>query len=335
MQNERNPGYTAPPADADLLKSPQSAGAPAVASPLFNFTPAKTLVFAAGLLLVLYALWPLLRPLWTPASHGALPGGENQPASQVSAGVAPGGISGEAVLERITPGSAAAVQAESLTPPTRGLSEEDSAPPLPGLLMPPPPTLDNVSYTGPSQNSAELAKETSGDRADCKTGDMFKCLRLGWRYNTGYGVKKNIVRGFTLINKACAGGVAEACTSQGILQSTGHGTAKNESAAVALFDKACAAGDMYGCTMLGSNYIDGAYVPQDISRGLGLFAKACDAKLAQACSLLGTIYAEGKLAPRDTAAADLLLGKACGLQNKNACQLQQQLEAHAAAEKKF
>lgn len=311
MQNENNPGYTAPPAGA-------------AATPSFNFTYTKVLGFAAGLLLVLYVLWPAVQPLWTSARRGPLDGGEAQPVSQAPEGAAP---------ERIAPGSAVAVQTESLTPPAGGLREEDIAPPLPGLLMAPPPTLENVAYTGPAQSPAELAKETSGDRAGCKTGDMLKCLRLGWRYTVGYGVKKNGEHGFSLINRACAGGVAEACTSQGIMQSTGHGTAKNESAAAALFDKACAAGDMYGCTMLAGNYIDGAYVPQDIPRGLGLFAKACDAKLGQACSFLGMIYAEGKLAPRDDAQAELLLGKACGLNNKNACQLQQQLQARAAAEK--
>jgi len=334
MQNERNPGYTAPPADADLLNAARSANAPAVRSPLFNFTPAKALVFAAGLLLALYAFWPALQPLWT-ARRDPLPGDEPRPAGQAQEGGAAGEVSGETAPERPAPGAAAAVQAESLIQPTGGLPEEGGAPPLPGLLLPPGPTLENLSYTGPAESPAEVAKETSGDKAACKTGDMFKCLRLGLRYDTGYGVKKDIERGFTLINKACAGGVAEACTTQGIMQLSGHGTAKNEGAAVALFAKACAAGDMYGCSMLGSNYIDGGNVPQDIPRGLGLFAKACDAKLAKACAFLGMVYAEGKIAPRDPAQAGLLLGKACELNDKDACQLQQQLEAHAAAEKKF
>lgn len=320
MQNENNPEYTALPAGADPFKAPRETGSRAGASPPFNFMPAKTLGFAAALLLALYAFWPALQPLWAPARRAPLPGGEVPPLSQASAAGAP---------EHAAP---AAVQPENLTPPGGGLREENIAPPLPGLLVAPGPTLENLAYTGPAQSPSSLAKETSEDRADCGTGDMFKCMRLGWRYIAGHGVKKDAERGFTLINRACAGGIAEACTSQGIMQLTGHGTAQDVAAAVALFEKACGAGDMYGCTMQASGYLGENNTPAEISRGLGLLGKACDAKLAQACSLLGTIYAEGKLAPRDPAAADLLLGKACGLRNKNACQLRQQLQSHAAAE---
>jgi len=326
MQNERNPGYTEPPAGADLLKAQRRADAGTVTAPPSVFSPVKVLGFAAGLLLVLYALWP--------ASRSPRPGGETRTVSQAPAGGAETVISGEAAPERIAPGSASGVQTENLTPPSGGLREEDDAPPLPGLLIPPPPTLETLSYTGPAQSPALIAKETSKDRADCKRGDMLKCMRLGMRYIAGRGVKKDAERGFSLINKACAGGVAEACTSQGIMQLTGYGTDQDAPAALALFDKACGAGDMYGCSMLGSNYIDGTYVKADIPRGLGLFAKACDAKLAKACYFLGLIYAEGKLVPRDAAQADLLLGKACGLNDKNSCQLQQQLQTLIIREKK-
>lgn len=328
MQNDGNPGYTALPAGDDLLKEP---GARAAAVPPFKFTSAKALGSAAGLLLVLYVLWPAVQPLWAPARRGQLPAGGNQSAGQASAGAAPEQTSGEAAPERAAP--AAAVQPENPIMPGAGAQEEDIVPPRPGLLMAPPPTLANVSYTGPASSPAALTKETSEDRAGCEAGDMFQCLRLGWRYVAGHGVKRDPERGFALINRACAGGIAEACTSQGIMQLSGHGTAKDEASAVALFDKACAAGDMYGCTMQASGYLGENSTPADISRGLGLLGKACDAKLAQACLFLGTIYAEGKLAPRNPAAAGQLLGKACGLNNKNACQLQQQLQTNSAAEK--
>jgi hypothetical protein len=308
MQNERNPGYTAPPA----------ADSRAVTAPPSKFLSAKALVFAAGLLLVLYVLWPAVQPLWTRVRRSPLPGGETRPAGQASAG----GGSGETVPERAAP---AAVQAESLTLPGGGLREEDGAPPRPGLLMPPAPTLANVAYAGPAPGADALARETSGDRSACESGDMFKCLRMGMRYVAGHGAERNAERGFALINKACAGGIAEACTTQGIMQMSGHGTARDEAAAFELFEKACAAGDMYGCTMQASGYLGDKNTPAEISLGLGLLVKACDAKLPQACSYLGTIYAEGKLAKRDPAAADRLLGRACDLGDKNACQLRQQL----------
>lgn len=228
MQNERDPGYTALPAD-DRLAAPGAAPR-AVTAPPFNFTSPKALGSAAGLLLVLYVLWPAVQPLWSPSRRAQLPPGET-PASQAAAGAAP---------EPLAPGSAAAVP-ESLTPPAAGLQEEDIAPPRPGLLMAPPPTLANVAYTGPAQNPAAIIEETAEDSAGCEAADMFKCLRLGWRYVAGHGVGKDAERGFSLINRACAGGVAEACTSQGLMQFSGYGTAQDAPAAVALFDKACAA----------------------------------------------------------------------------------------------
>ena len=311
-----------PPALTGRLKKAPGAAAGAGTTQSFKFTSAGTLGLAAGLLLALYAFWPALQPLWAPARRGTPPAGETPPVSQA-----------EAAPERTAPEASAGVPVESVIPPGGGVREESSAPPLPGLLMAPPPSLAELKYTGHQKDPAELAKDTAGSRVDCGKGDMFECLRLGWQYNTGYGVKKDIERGFSLINKACAGGVAEACTSQGIMQMSGHGTAQDETAAFALFDKACAAGDMYGCTMLASRYLGDESTPAEISRGLGLLGKACDAKVAVACSFLGTIYAEGRLAPRNAAEADRLLGKACGLQNKIACQLHQQLRSRAAAEK--
>ena len=311
MQNEeRDPEYGAPP-PADPRAGP---------APRFNLSPALALRFAAGSLLAALALsllWQAgLLPGTAAKDRGPLPAGEAPPGSQTPAAGLP---------ERASPGSAGEVQADSLTPLSGGLREEDITPPLPGLLVPRPPTLGTISYTGHPLSPEALAKETSEDRAGCEAGDIFKCLRLGARYLAGHGVERDDKRAFSLINRACAGGVAEACTTQGIMQLAGHGTAQDGPAAVALFDKACGAGDMYGCTMLGSSCLDGKYIPADIPRGLGLMQKACDAKLGQACSLLGMFYAEGKFAPRDPAAAERLLGEACELKQKNACQLQQQL----------
>lgn len=313
MNPENGPEYTPPPA-GPLAERP-SPVAPA-ASPL-NFTPAKALGFAAALLLVLYAFWPALQPLL--ARPRRAPAAAETPAS------AAGAVNGEGV-----PAAPAPVQAGGLTAPEGGLDRENIVPPRPGLLVAPPTPIDKISYTGPAPSPADLDKDTSEDRAGCDAGDMFKCLRLGFRYIAGHGVKRDAARGFTLLNKACAGGIAEACTSQGMMQLTGNGTARDEAAAFALFEKACGAGDQYGCTMLASGYLGETNTPAEISRSLGLLGKACEGKIAQACTLLGSIYAEGKLAPRDAGAAARLLGKGCGLNDKNACQLRQQLEANAA-----
>lgn len=320
MQNEeRNPEYIASPG-ADPRAIPGSRSN--------NLYPAAALRFAAGLLLAAIALallWQAgLLPV-TRVGRGPLPGGDVTPGGQASAAGLP---------ERAPSGSAAGVQAESLTPPGGSAREESLAPPAPGLLMPPPATLDTVSYTGNPLSPGELAKETAEDKAGCEAGDMFKCLRLGGRYVAAHGVERDAERGFSFINKACAGGIAEACTTQGIMQLSGHGTAQDVPAGIALCDKACGAGDMFGCSMLAGIYLEGKYAPADIPRALGLLRKACDAKLAVSCSLLGMIYAEGKGVPRDPAMAERLLGEACGLNDKNACQLQQQLAQVRAAAKK-
>ncbi|OGS10800.1 MAG: hypothetical protein A2234_02360 [Elusimicrobia bacterium RIFOXYA2_FULL_58_8] len=313
MQNEESdPRYTVPPDGPDRLTAPPGADSRTAAT--FNLTAIPAPFLAAGLLLVtivLYLFWPAARPPETAVSSQASSNSQPKPPAPVSG-------------DELQPGN--------LTPPVVGLMEESLAPPLPGLLMP-QLTLESVSYTGPDPGAEALDKETEEDRAGCNTGDMLKCMRLGGRYFAGHGVERNPERAFPLINKACAGGIAEACTMQGVMQTSGYGTALNIPAGIKLYHKTCGAGDMMGCTMLGITYLDGKYVPQDVPRGLELIQKACYARIAAACSALGMLYAKGNGVPLDTAEAERLLNLACGLNEKNACQLyRQQVQLRLAAE---
>ncbi|MCX5793574.1 MAG: hypothetical protein NTY45_15345 [Elusimicrobia bacterium] len=317
MPNEdNNPEYGAPPPAGGSLTEPRGAAPRA----------APGLRLAVCLLLGAAALY-LFRPAGLPPGTAAVrvppPGEGSAPGVQVPPG-AP---------ERAAPLAAGGIQAESLTPPRGVPPEENFAPPAAGLLVPLRPFDPGALLEKPAETYqlAALAKETAEDRAGCKAGDMFKCLRLGGRYYAGHGVAKDDERAFSLINKACAGGVAEACTTQGFMQTLGHGTAQDVPAGIALYEKACSAGDMFGCSLLGSVYLEGRFAPADPPRAVGLFRKACGAKVAVACSVLGMLYSEGRGVPRDPAEAERLLGIACELNDKNSCQLREQLVNSRAA----
>ncbi|HBA62098.1 MAG TPA: hypothetical protein DCZ92_15040 [Elusimicrobia bacterium] len=305
-----NPEYAPPPQGA----APRAAQASQTNFQTIALILAAFLLLAA---LALYLLWRSVLQPWLQARNGGPLAGEELAAVSRAAQ--------ESAPLPVPPDYGAGAPGGHLTPANGTGQEEDLAPPAPGLLMA-PVSLNTVSYTGPALAPAALRKEVAEDRAGCKAGDMFKCLRLGGRYLAGHGVERDAGRAFPLINKACAGGIAEACTTQGILQMSGHGTAQDIPAGIALCDKACAAGDMYGCSMLGGLYLEGTYMPADPARAVKLLDTACSAKLGAACMLLGTLYAEGKGGlPPDPAKAEQLLDEACGLNEKNACQLHQQL----------
>lgn len=280
-------------------------------APSSAVSPSAALTIAACLVLVLCALYFFRRT----AAQPELPLAAEGPAPAADVPAAP---------VQTAPEYSGGAPTDHLTGATGLAQEENIRPPATGLLVA-PSSLETITYNGPAPAPEVIAKDTAEDKAGCKAGDMFKCLRLGGRYMSGYGVERDGVRAFGLINRACAGGIAEACTAQGIMQMSGYGTPKDPAAGLALQEKTCASGDMLGCTALGSLYIDGVLVPADIPRGMGYISKACDAKLGVGCLTLGLLFNDGKAVPRDPAQAEYLLGRACELGEKKGCLLQQQL----------
>ncbi len=76
---------------------------------------------------------------------------------------------------------------------------------------------------------------------------MWGCNYLGWMYEYGKGVDKNLTKAVELYKKACKGKYYYACINLGFLYRDGRGVEKNSFKALELFKRACKHGSKKGC----------------------------------------------------------------------------------------
>lgn len=80
---------------------------------------------------------------------------------------------------------------------------------------------------------------------------------------------------FTIFQRACDAGSANACGRQGLMYAEGHGIAKDYFRALLLYTKACDGGDAGDCSNLGQFYRLGKGVQKDKERARQLYSKGC------------------------------------------------------------
>ena len=133
--------------------------------------------------------------------------------------------------------------------------------------------------------------------------------------------------------QACDGGNALACTNLGYMYEHGEGVAKDLEAGLRLFRKgcdgsACTGPNNLGCVNLGRAYRDGIGTPVDAVRAMGLFRDVCERTpvneqdgqtIHRSCSLAGTIILFGKVPVRDVSRALSLLEKGCAAGDTFGC----------------
>jgi TPR repeat protein len=110
------------------------------------------------------------------------------------------------------------------------------------------------------------------------------CLHLGFRYETGTGVGKDLGHAKTLYEKACDSGEQGGCSNLGWLYFQGMGVAKDEAHAARLFQSACDARQPAACANIGEMYWRGNGVPHDGVRARALFKRACQLGDSKACA---------------------------------------------------
>lgn len=184
------------------------------------------------------------------------------------------------------------------------------------------------------------------DRA-CKLGNVKGCARLGHMVVVGtYGTIRDsdFTRkdGVSALEKACDGGVIDAChelidvvddkraaallaklceaSDKSSCDQMIKTTAANDpKAALALAEKRCDAGDFDQCGELGRTLLSGNDTTDaDPTRALALLTKACDAGEWRRCTDAGDALLDGTL-PADDARATGLLGKACDHGDGDGC----------------
>lgn len=217
----------------------------------------------------------------------------------------------------------------------------------------------------PGDSARDIA---SAHERECEEGNAQSCAYLGTMLLRGKGdVAADPPRALRLLERACDGRIAAACTALGKAHYFGVGVARDRSLGADGFDKACAARHPEGCALLAACLLNGEGRPQDaaravallertcpaeplacsflgsaLERGLGaardlaraaeLHRRSCEAGVAKGCLDLGSLHASGRGVPRDRAQAAAWFQKACATGNQVVCKSAQEAQRKMPAE---
>jgi ankyrin repeat protein len=132
----------------------------------------------------------------------------------------------------------------------------------------------------------EAERKFIAAQAGCDAGDSRACSALGWAYDNGEGVARDIHRAAELYATACTAGSTWACGNLGVDYATGSGVEKDLQRASELYTTACDGGAAVHCANLAAMYNTGRGVPKDPAKALALYRKACDGGENDACEEL-------------------------------------------------
>ena len=153
----------------------------------------------------------------------------------------------------------------------------------------------------------------------CDRGHAGSCGNLGWMYENGEGVKRDLSRAMALYRQACRGGDAVGCRGVGWLYENGLGVPVDLGRAAEQYTSACRDGDPLGCSNLGVMYRKGQGVARDERRAAQLYRRACDGGHPRGCVNLGFLHEKGMGVRRDEAAAARLYGRGCDGEKADGC----------------
>jgi TPR repeat protein len=158
--------------------------------------------------------------------------------------------------------------------------------------------------------SKDLEKAAELFQKAADKGNASAQHNLGWLYENGWGVSKDLGKAADLYRKAADKGTAHAQNNLGWLYQNGLGVTKNLTKAAELFRKAADQGFPRGQSNLGWLYENGWGVPKDLTKAAELFQKAADKEDASAQNNLGCLYENGLGVPKDLEKAAKLYQKA-------------------------
>ena len=142
-----------------------------------------------------------------------------------------------------------------------------------------------------------------------------KEANLGWDYQNGQGVPKDLRKAAELYQKAADKGNAFAQNQLGTLYQSGEGVPKDLRKAAELYQKAADQGGAMAQNNLGTLYQSGQGVPKDLGKATELYQKAADQGNAFAQNSLGVLYQSGEGVPKDLRKAAELYQKAADQEN--------------------
>jgi hypothetical protein len=157
----------------------------------------------------------------------------------------------------------------------------------------------------------------------CDAGDLARCAELGLRLLDGGG-REEIARAVPLLDRACKGRIASACSTLGHAYRRGVDVQKDHEKSLVYFRAGCEAGEgrVLACVGLADVYLDGLGTAMDRARAIEILEPACEGDVPLACSRLGLIHTRGMGVPDDEAHHRIgtkYYDKACRLGEAGAC----------------
>ncbi len=165
-----------------------------------------------------------------------------------------------------------------------------------GESTPPPLAVQEAVKQTPEQEFAELQKKATAGDATAQYG-------LGWMYDQGEGVPKDVAKAVEWYQKAAAQGNAKAQFTLGMRYHFGEGMPQDAAKALEWLQKGATQGDADAQNHLGRMYHRGQGVPKDDAKAVEWYQKAAAQGHAEAQYSLGSMYANGQGVPKDAAKA--------------------------------
>ena len=142
--------------------------------------------------------------------------------------------------------------------------------------------LGNILVNRENRSQQDLSTAFTYYERACKGGLPEACANLGAMYEEGWSVPVDLAKAREYYQRTCSERTAVGCTDLGYLYEYGRGVAKDYNVARRAYERACEASDK-GCNELGCLYSAGHGVVRDVKRAAALYSRACDARLGQGC----------------------------------------------------
>ncbi|MCD8338617.1 MAG: sel1 repeat family protein, partial [Burkholderiales bacterium] len=163
------------------------------------------------------------------------------------------------------------------------------------------------------------AGEIENLQTKCQQNDGKACVNLGFKFQTGNGVKESLQKAVEYYVKGCKLKSGQGCLNLGIMYANGRDVEQSYPKAVEYFTKSCELKSGQGCLNLGTMYLTGQGVQQNYSKGINYFTKSCDLNFGAGCFNLGVVFAKGLGVDKSYPKAAEYFNKGCELKDGQAC----------------
>ena len=124
----------------------------------------------------------------------------------------------------------------------------------------------------------------------CDASNMEACAGLGWAYDRGYGVPRHFSHAIDAYEKACTGGVVNACFSLSHIELEDPAFADNKKTGASVLYSKCTLGDPAACHHYGILLLQGVSLGRNPLKAVLFFHRGCQGQFMESCSTLAGYY---------------------------------------------